>query len=545
MHPHNLYAGRRPDFKELELKYPSLTPYVTHDEESGRAFIDFSKNGALRTLTQVLLKEDWSYDVDLREDRLCPTLSSRVDYLMYMLDLEPYIPGKGKGKEKGNNDPRFPGHTWSTNSSSTIRVLDIGTGASVIYPLLLHRLRPKAQIVATEINDISFQHAQSILSTNNIQPSSISLLKAAPNEPILFPLMDQDITFDIMICNPPFFASMDEMQEGSEAKAGPAHAAPTGAGNELITFGGEVTFIGRMIRESLKLGERCMWYTSLIGKYSSLQPLVDLLCENQVENYFIRSIKPAKTVRWILAWSHSPSRLPDRITRPDDLSPGTSYTRLFPPPNTLSHTPSNPPMTLLELHSKIFPIIQSIQLSPPPIGISNPISEWTDENTILLTPYLNTWSRAARRQAARGELLINDIEQNKEPIMRLLLRFVSPAPPQNEMERKVRGNDEWTGASLELEYVWGRDRAAVDSLWKFLLTKAGLLGTQEAPITNRAPQAQNEEDIVNGTTSEITSIAEGGGQEMNKRARILGRGRTRDFRGRIIGDRNRARGRGI
>lgn len=69
------------------------------------------------------------------------------------------------------------------------------------------------------------------------------------------------------------------------------------------------------------------WFTSLIGKYSSLDPLVKLLHNNKVspdllarrrlwpesqcDNYFILSIKPSKTTRWILGWSHTPYRLPD------------------------------------------------------------------------------------------------------------------------------------------------------------------------------------------------------------------------------------------
>jgi 23S rRNA A1618 N6-methylase RlmF len=44
---------------------------VGHD---GYASIDFQDSAALRTLTRCLLKEDWELDVDLREDRLVPTV---------------------------------------------------------------------------------------------------------------------------------------------------------------------------------------------------------------------------------------------------------------------------------------------------------------------------------------------------------------------------------------------------------------------------------------------------------------------------------------
>lgn len=43
--------------------------------KDGYASIDFQDSKALRALTRVLLKEDWGYEVELREDRLCPTVS--------------------------------------------------------------------------------------------------------------------------------------------------------------------------------------------------------------------------------------------------------------------------------------------------------------------------------------------------------------------------------------------------------------------------------------------------------------------------------------
>jgi hypothetical protein len=49
---------------------------VKTTEESSE--IDFKDANALRALTTALLKEDWNLDVQLREDRLCPTVSPDV-----------------------------------------------------------------------------------------------------------------------------------------------------------------------------------------------------------------------------------------------------------------------------------------------------------------------------------------------------------------------------------------------------------------------------------------------------------------------------------
>lgn len=42
--------------------------------DDGYASINFQDAAALRALTRCLLKEDWDLDVDLREDRLVPTV---------------------------------------------------------------------------------------------------------------------------------------------------------------------------------------------------------------------------------------------------------------------------------------------------------------------------------------------------------------------------------------------------------------------------------------------------------------------------------------
>lgn len=172
-----------------------------------------------------------------------------------------------------------------------------GTGAIAIYPLLLRHLRPDAEIWATEIDAASLLHAQDTLRANDIPASSIKVLRADPGGRVLSPLFDRYSNnerndgrpFDLVICNPPFFSSAEEIRNGTELKAEEAHAAPTAADNELITPGGEVAFVRRMIEESLEAnadershGPQLTCFTSLIGKYSSLPPLIDGLKRNRV-----------------------------------------------------------------------------------------------------------------------------------------------------------------------------------------------------------------------------------------------------------------------
>jgi len=45
------------------------------------------------------------------------------------------------------------------------------------------------------------------------------------------------------------------MTTATGLKVGTSHAAPTAASNELLTDGGEVEFVGKMIEDSIRIGE--------------------------------------------------------------------------------------------------------------------------------------------------------------------------------------------------------------------------------------------------------------------------------------------------
>ncbi len=111
-------------------------------------------------------------------------------------------------------------------------------------------------------------------------------------------------SIDFSMCNPPFYESRAEMLTSAASKQRPPLTACTGSENEMVTLGGEVAFVSRMIKESLVLRDRVQWYTSMLGKFSSVAVLVQKLRENGVDNYAVTEfVQGSKTRRWGIAWS--------------------------------------------------------------------------------------------------------------------------------------------------------------------------------------------------------------------------------------------------
>lgn len=111
------------------------------------------------------------------------------------------------------------------------------------------------------------------------------------------------------MCNPPFYTSSTEMLSSAAAKQRPPFTACTGSENEMVTPGGEIAFVTRMIEESLVLQDRVQWYTSLLGKFSSIEVLVKKLRQSNVDNYALTEfVQGRKTRRWGIAWSFTDLR---------------------------------------------------------------------------------------------------------------------------------------------------------------------------------------------------------------------------------------------
>jgi 23S rRNA A1618 N6-methylase RlmF len=117
LHRKNKYFQNPPDLYQLALEFPNLLgQYVhcNHAEKRGR--IDWKNAEATKALTITLLLKDFNYQIFLPDNFLCPPIPNRLNYICWLSDL---LEGC---------------HTIKTTVNHT--VMDVGTGASIIYPLL-------------------------------------------------------------------------------------------------------------------------------------------------------------------------------------------------------------------------------------------------------------------------------------------------------------------------------------------------------------------------------------------------------------------------
>jgi 23S rRNA (adenine1618-N6)-methyltransferase len=84
----------------------------------------------------------------------------------------------------------------------------------------------------------------------------------------------------------------------------------------MVCEGGEIAFVTRIISESLIHRERVQWYTSMLGKFSSVPIIVSHLKEAGVGNWAVTEfVQGSKTRRWAVGWSFGDLRPVGRVAR--------------------------------------------------------------------------------------------------------------------------------------------------------------------------------------------------------------------------------------
>lgn len=86
-----------------------------------------------------------------------------------------------------------------------------GVGASCIYPLLGCANNPNWRFLATDVNSRSIEYAIKNVERNNLQDRIIVRYNPDPNK--IF-ILDDTTDYDFCMCNPPFYSSQEEIEQG-------------------------------------------------------------------------------------------------------------------------------------------------------------------------------------------------------------------------------------------------------------------------------------------------------------------------------------------
>lgn len=297
MHERNLYKDNPPDFAQLANLYPSFAKHVVW--KNGQPTLDWNNPDSICELTKALLHKDFGVTVELPVDQLCPTVTSRVNYILWIEDLlGTHTRPSKKAKIQDDSDV--------SSGTHTVIGIDVGTGASCIYPLLGVAMN-KWKFVATDIDEKSIEWATKNVHLNNWE-DTITLRHVTDGSTLLsvFPsdiAETNDYAEDYQFCmsNPPFFEHLDEKIEN------PRRALCQATDGELVTEGGEVAFLTRMIDESLILRNKIRWYTSLLGRKINVKKVLKILRSKGITNTRTTTFYQGHTSRWGIAWSFSDS----------------------------------------------------------------------------------------------------------------------------------------------------------------------------------------------------------------------------------------------
>lgn len=291
LHPRNRHRERY-DFKLLIESCPELAPFVfvnAFQDES----IDFFNPQAVKMLNKALLKHFYGIGYwNIPPNYLCPPIPGRADYIHYAADLLANL-----------NNGIIP-------TGNKIKVLDIGTGANCVYPIIGNR-EYGWSFVGADIDPVAITSAKVIVDTNPGLKDAVELRLQNNPRDTFNGIIHKNEKFDLSICNPPFHASQKEAKAGTMRKLNNLTSKKTntptlnfgGHQSELWCEGGEERFVREMVFQSRIYSGSCFWFSSLISKQSNLQPIYDALKKTEaMEVKTIPMGQGTKTSR-IVAWT--------------------------------------------------------------------------------------------------------------------------------------------------------------------------------------------------------------------------------------------------
>ena len=280
LHPRNKHKNGY-NFDVLTKHNKNIASLITKNDY-GTVTIDFSDPKAVKELNITLLEvhygiQKWNFP----DENLCPPIPGRVDYIHYVSDL-----------------------LAESSITDKITILDIGTGATCIYPLLGAK-EYDWNFVATDIDLDSLHIAQDIITDNNFD-AKIILRQQFDEANILKGIIEKGDSFSAVICNPPFYKSETEAKGANARKSRNlgTNAVRNFAGNnnELWYPGGEKAFLHNYLYQSSLYKDTSVWFTSLVSKKETIKSLQKSGEKLKVKEIKVIPMHQGNKVTRIVAW---------------------------------------------------------------------------------------------------------------------------------------------------------------------------------------------------------------------------------------------------
>ena len=280
LHPRNKHKNGY-NFDVLTKHNKNIASLITKNDY-GTVTIDFSDPKAVKELNITLLEvhygiQKWNFP----DENLCPPIPGRVDYIHYVSDL-----------------------LAESSITDKITILDIGTGATCIYPLLGAK-EYDWNFVATDIDLDSLHIAQDIITDNNFD-AKIILRQQFDEANILRGIIEKGDSFSAVICNPPFYKSETEAKGANARKSRNlgTNAVRNFAGNnnELWYPGGEKAFLHNYLYQSSLYKDTSVWFTSLVSKKETIKSLQKSGEKLKVKEMKVIPMHQGNKVTRIVAW---------------------------------------------------------------------------------------------------------------------------------------------------------------------------------------------------------------------------------------------------
>lgn len=276
LHPRNKNRERY-DFKQLIETCPELAQFVKlniYGDES----IGFADPEAVKMLNKALLQHHYGIsNWDIPSGYLCPPIPGRADYIHHIADFL-----------CRNNYGKIP-------TGSGIKCLDIGVGASCIYPIIGNK-EYGWSFIGSDIDPVAIQSANQIIALNPSLQGKVECKLQTNAKDFFYGIIRKDEPIDLSICNPPFHASGEEARVGTLRKIHNLNLNKDtepilnfgGQNHELWCDGGEEKFVRNMIIQSKKFATSCFCFSTLISKESNLKSVYKTL--EQAETVGVETI---------------------------------------------------------------------------------------------------------------------------------------------------------------------------------------------------------------------------------------------------------------